>query len=178
MSRQSEILEAASRVIVNLGLNKLTLEMVAKEAGISKGGLLYHFPNKEELLTALNVYALEEFKKKIDLEMVNIKEENGRFLRAYALATLNELRDSNHILLNSSLLASLANNIEALTLWKKQYEQWELDFKREKVKREEVLTIRFVCDGLWFSSMFQLDVIEKEEAVHLIKYLLGKLEEV
>ena len=37
------------------GVAKLTLEAVAKEAGVSKGGLLYHFSNKEALIEGMIV---------------------------------------------------------------------------------------------------------------------------
>lgn len=49
-SKRSSILLAASIVVKNNGVEKLTLEAVAKEAGVSKGGLLHHFPNKEALI--------------------------------------------------------------------------------------------------------------------------------
>lgn len=41
------------RVIAAQGTLRLTLEAVAAEAGISKGGLLYHFPSKDSLLLGL-----------------------------------------------------------------------------------------------------------------------------
>lgn len=47
------ILAAARQVIVHQGVPKLTLEAVAAQAGISKGGLLYHFPTKEAMLQGL-----------------------------------------------------------------------------------------------------------------------------
>ena len=45
---RKSILEAASRVTAREGALNLTLEAVAKEAGVSKGGLLYHFPAADE----------------------------------------------------------------------------------------------------------------------------------
>lgn len=45
---------AAARLVISLhGVPKLTLEAVAAQAGISKGGLLYHFPTKEAMLQGL-----------------------------------------------------------------------------------------------------------------------------
>ena len=43
---RQKILAAASQIVQCKGVAKLTLEAVAKEAGVSKGGLLYHFSNK------------------------------------------------------------------------------------------------------------------------------------
>ena len=48
-SKQS-ICEAAVRVAARDGFAAMSLDSVAKEAGVSKGGLIYHFRNKEELV--------------------------------------------------------------------------------------------------------------------------------
>lgn len=50
---RDRILEAAERVVTEVGPARLTLDLVAQAAGVSKGGLLYHFPSKESLLIAL-----------------------------------------------------------------------------------------------------------------------------
>lgn len=47
------ILDAAESVLLASGALHLTLDAVADEAGISKGGLTYTFGTKEELLSAL-----------------------------------------------------------------------------------------------------------------------------
>ena len=48
------------------GAQALTLDAVAAEAGVSKGGLLYHFETKRELLDAMLEGWLEEFGAEID----------------------------------------------------------------------------------------------------------------
>jgi AcrR family transcriptional regulator len=53
MQTKERILEAATNVVARDGSNKLTLEAVAAEAGVSKGGLLYHFPSKRALLEGM-----------------------------------------------------------------------------------------------------------------------------
>jgi len=55
------ILHTATQIVLNNGFNSLTLDAVAKHAGISKGGLLYHFPNKESLIKELAQFIFEEF---------------------------------------------------------------------------------------------------------------------
>ncbi|MBB5791397.1 TetR family transcriptional regulator [Jiangella mangrovi] len=52
-SSRDRILDALQRILVDTGLHAVTLEAVADEAGVSKGGLLYHFPSKEALITGL-----------------------------------------------------------------------------------------------------------------------------
>ena len=47
------LLDAAKRVMQRVGAGHLTLDAVAKEAGVSKGGLLYHYPSKGDLLRGM-----------------------------------------------------------------------------------------------------------------------------
>ena len=49
----TRILDAAENLIIARGVAALTLEAAAREARVSKGGLLYHFASKEALLEAL-----------------------------------------------------------------------------------------------------------------------------
>lgn len=50
---RTRILEAAERIVREMGATHLTLDLVADLAAVSKGGLLYHFTSKESLLNAL-----------------------------------------------------------------------------------------------------------------------------
>jgi AcrR family transcriptional regulator len=50
---RTRVLDAAEAIIQARGVAGLTLEAAARDAGVSKGGLLYHFASKEALLAAL-----------------------------------------------------------------------------------------------------------------------------
>src|SRR2546427_10493234 len=50
-----KLLDAAEAVVVRQGISNLTLDAVAAEAGMSKGGLLDYFPTKDRLVEALLV---------------------------------------------------------------------------------------------------------------------------
>jgi len=47
------ILDAAETVVARDGTRAMTIDAVAAEASISKGGVLYHYPNKIALLEAM-----------------------------------------------------------------------------------------------------------------------------
>jgi AcrR family transcriptional regulator len=49
---QNTLLDVAEAVVVRQGIANLTLDAVAAEAGMSKGGLLHHFPTKDRLVEA------------------------------------------------------------------------------------------------------------------------------
>ena len=47
----AQIVAAATRVIARQGYARTSLNDIAKEAGMSKGAVHYHFPTKEELVS-------------------------------------------------------------------------------------------------------------------------------
>jgi AcrR family transcriptional regulator len=49
-SSRTEILTAAMRVVDAAGGADITYESVAREAGLTKAGLMYHFPSKDALM--------------------------------------------------------------------------------------------------------------------------------
>jgi len=52
-SSRTEIVDAALRVVDVEGDVDITYDSVAREAGLSKAGLMYHFPTKEALMVAV-----------------------------------------------------------------------------------------------------------------------------
>ncbi len=103
MSKKLNLLEAASRVILSDGVAQLTLEAVALEANVSKGGLQYHYPTKDELIIAMNIHVIEQFRELIEKEIAN----GHSYHEAYLLATLNSLKDADYLNVNTSLLDAI-----------------------------------------------------------------------
>jgi len=73
-----QILTATVAVIEKVGVHKLTIDMVAAEAGISKGGILHHFPAKTVLVVAAIRRDIEKLVEEI--------EETARSTRTFAEA--------------------------------------------------------------------------------------------
>jgi len=63
---RERILIAAEDVARNAGPGGLSLDAVAQQAGVSKGGLLYNFPTKAKLLQGLVEKHLEQMEGAID----------------------------------------------------------------------------------------------------------------
>ncbi|MBX9930308.1 MAG: TetR/AcrR family transcriptional regulator [Methylobacterium sp.] len=59
------ILDAAERLIRRSGTRTLTIDAVAAEASLSKGGVLHHFSSKDALITALAERKLQSIKDDI-----------------------------------------------------------------------------------------------------------------
>lgn len=57
--RRQQIMVAAKRVFSEKGLNKATMEDIAKEAELSPGTLYLYFKNKDELFSSLSIRILQ-----------------------------------------------------------------------------------------------------------------------
>ena len=82
-SRKDRILDAAERLIDRGGPGSLTLEAVAAEAKMTKGGLFYHFETKEQLLHETLARLMTRLETEHAERAAADSERAGRFTRAY-----------------------------------------------------------------------------------------------
>ncbi len=59
------ILQAAREIVRKEGIDRLSMDRVAQQAGLSKGAVMYHFPSKRSLQAAL----LEDYAEHMDEEL-------------------------------------------------------------------------------------------------------------
>src|SRR5690606_30036165 len=112
---KGKIVEAAARVVLANGIASFTLDAVAKEAGVSKGGLLYHFPTKEHLLLAM-VESLVKITEERIAEVQAEDQQPGSWLRGFIEACL--IREDPEVgsvgRLSVAFLTAAANDIALL----------------------------------------------------------------
>ncbi|MGI6246416.1 MAG: TetR/AcrR family transcriptional regulator [Pseudochelatococcus sp.] len=63
---RDQVLDAAQAVVLRDGAGRLTLEAVARQAGISKASVLYDFKSKQQLVGALIARDIDNHCRKID----------------------------------------------------------------------------------------------------------------
>ena len=52
-ARRAQIVDCAIDTIAEVGFAKASVDQIAKRAGVSKGVITYHFPNKDEIVAAV-----------------------------------------------------------------------------------------------------------------------------
>lgn len=77
------LVECAERIAVEQGLAAVTVQAVARAAGVTKGGLFHHFPSKQALVEALFADLLARLDAEIEAGMEADPVARGRFTRAY-----------------------------------------------------------------------------------------------
>ncbi len=172
-SRQTrqQIFEACSRILRDEGLTNLTLEAVADEAGISKGGLLYHFPNKKTLIDALFEYYNDIFETRLK-ELAEVEgDDAGAWLRAYAKASIEQIADPDNASLYAGLFAAEERYDSAHQLMRQKYVNWQQQVENCGLDPVLATLVRLTVDGLWFAEMHRYappDVESRERIIELI----------
>jgi len=166
-----KIFKACSDILTREGLINLTLQSVADEAGISKGGLLYHFETKQALIEALFEYHNNIFETRLE-ELVEAEgEKPGAFLRAYAKASAEQMADPENASFFASLFAAEEQYSGAHDLMREKYVNWQKQIDACGIDQDWAMLLRFATDGLWFIEMHRYappNLEQREKIVQMI----------
>lgn len=165
-SKRMELLQAAARVVERQGSAQLTLEAVAAEAGVSKGGLLYHFPTKQALIEDMVERLVDEFSA--DIEQ---RRAGGSFLEAYVEATFDYQPELS---VGSVLAAALSHSPPLLEPLQRGFESWRRQALQDGVPQPRADVVRLAVDGLWFTELFGLAPLGKKERERLKQELMTR----
>jgi len=153
------ILDASERVVLRDGVGHLTLEAAASEAGLSKGGVLYHFPTRDALVAAMVTRIIEQFDDDIDsyLPEAGTPEADlpGAYARAYVRATLEPVTPGEERL-GAALLAAAAAEPELVVPLQVAAAGWQDRLLDDGLDPALATLIRMACDGLWLCGLFGL----------------------
>ncbi|WP_150274007.1 TetR/AcrR family transcriptional regulator [Paenibacillus tepidiphilus] len=168
-SKREHLLEAAAAIVRTQGAEKLTLEAVAREAGVSKGGLLHHFPNKAALINGMFGKLCHEFSAEVETR-ANNDQAAGNWSRAYLEATREDLEGEKWI--GTAISAALFTDPELLKGMQEDYTFWQRQIEQDGNDPVLSTIIRLAADGLWFAEMFGLGKLEKPHRDRVLHRLL------
>jgi AcrR family transcriptional regulator len=172
-SNRNRILDAAEARLLEHGPRGLVLDAVATDAGVSKGGLLYHFPSKEALAQALVERLVEGF----DGEQARLIDGDdgatGRRTRAYLRSTVTpdgEPADASAALM-AGILAGMGGNRERLGPLYEAFARWQDRLEDDGVDPVRATLVRLAADGLWLSALLGLPPLDKKLARDVLAHL-------
>jgi AcrR family transcriptional regulator len=148
-SKRTAILDAANRVLLKKGADEFTLDAVAREAAVSKGGLLYHFPSKNRLIQAMIERNIERVETTLREEL---EKSGGDYLCAYIRASFKTTTEPEQI--SRALFAAISNDITLLEPLKAHFFKMQNEIAEAAPSPEIGTLIRLSLDGLWFSELF------------------------
>lgn len=158
MQTRGDVLVAAAEIIARQGPTAFTLDAVARAAGITKGGVLHHFPSKEALIEGLVESVMDEFMNRLTRELdAEPAGTKGRWLRAY-LRTVLAADYSNKNLI-PALAAALAADQGILNRIRESYAQSQEAAETDGINPVQATIMRLAIDGIVFSRALKIDVL-------------------
>lgn len=147
-----EILRSAVELSARYGIASVTLQATADMAGVTKGGLLHHFPSKEALIAGVYDDMIKRLDEEIDSYISQDPVSSGIFTRAYVRSVFSESGVKESKYWSALLVSTLADPVLS-----KRWSKW-LESRLERHKRTDggmdYEIVRLAADGAWFNMIF------------------------
>ncbi|WP_298211678.1 TetR/AcrR family transcriptional regulator [Acidovorax sp.] len=173
---RSQLLAVVRDLLVHEGPHAVTLDAVARQANVTKGGLQHHFRSKQALLDTLSEQLLEEFSLSYENALRLEADTPGRHARAYIRTCFDDHAgcDQADTLRAIGLLALTSPTCR---------ERWHAIMKEALAADGQdthtanlLLACRLAGDGFWFAQMldvYELDAQRKASLLELLLKLCG-----
>lgn len=152
MTTRARILDSAAEVVRVEGAGHLTLDAVAEHAKLSKGGVLYHFPNKRALIEGMLRRMLDDIERGAALRGAELNGANVR-LRALTIASA-ERREEDAMSL--AILAAAAEDPTLLDPVRETTREWFESVRREARDEQLAVLVLLAFEGLRFLEILDL----------------------
>jgi AcrR family transcriptional regulator len=169
---RDRILEAAERVVAEVGAARLTLEVVAQAAGVSKGGLLYHFPSKESLLSALAQRYVDNMEHCIEAAKIGLGHGVvGRDLKACIVGILGS--DPRSKAMGAALLATAANDLTLLEVIRECIAKCTRELAQDSALHfPRAAVISLAIDGLMMRESLRISAFTDQQREQIVNELI------
>mgnify|MGYP002620119855 CR=1 FL=1 len=177
-SGRNAILEAAEKVVVRDGAAHLTLDSVAESAGLSKGGVLYHFPNKSALLAAMLERLLAGYEERRCQYLEEMHAHPDSDFQAELAAGLEERPETESREVGAAILAVLANE-PALIAQGREFHARQFDrCCGEGLQDIQKALLLLAMSGFHLLELMQLSPFGDEERARIRAHILAEGERI
>jgi AcrR family transcriptional regulator len=168
---KSAILDAAVDILRDPHGPALTLESAARGAGLTKPGLMYHYPTKQALVHAVIEHAMRGWSARFAEQLgaplgdAPARERIAAYVRAIAAADFD--------LADLAVLFQVRYRAATSELWMAWIEPWlEVPDDVPAPERARLTAARLAADGLWYATASGWPVRERAATAAVILGLL------
>ncbi len=163
---RAKLLQAATEIVAERGGGRLTLDAVAERAGISKGGLLYNFPSKDALLSAMIADMVAYYEQLRDSHYAALLPQPHRFAHAM-LATLNDFNTHDRKVAQG-LLATISEHPDLLQPVREKIAETFARLQRESEDPGRAVLAWLAMEGLCNLDLLTLSPLSETQRLWAI----------
>lgn len=173
-NKREQIIDAAVDLIEHRGVDAVTFESLVQASGLSKSGIIYHFPSRHALLLGIHVHLAEKWEAQLVSAAGGPADEVDRpgRLRAVVLTL-------GHTAPRADLLMALNSHThpDFTTPWDRVTQAWLPD--PEHVMDSELATaaylVKLMADGLWLHDHVNSAALPAHVRAALIDTVLDRI---
>lgn len=163
------MLDAAQAVVLREGAARLTLDAVARRAGVSKGGVMYNFPSKQALLKAMLERLVAHNNDAHARITERLPDKRGRSLKAYVMNSVRALDADDRV--SAALLAAVANDPALLKPASRYFSERFGKLSRD-LPFERAALVHLATEGLWMLELLKLSPFTPAQRARVVRHLL------
>lgn len=171
---RQRLIEAALEIIRTHGILGWTLDSVAKQAGVSKGGLLHHFPSKDTFIENILLHLFEQFTEQAYRHYQADPREPGRWLRAYVRTQFEVDKPSMELVL---MLLPLINPSDFMELVGYDLQSWEARLASDGIRPSRARVVRMAADAYIHDQVLNVAPRSETDRQALLDELLLLIDE-
>jgi AcrR family transcriptional regulator len=168
------MLDAAQALVLAEGAAQLTLDAVARRAGVSKGGLLYNFPSKEALVKAMLERLVTHNQNATAAITERLPDKPGRALKAYVMNSVRAIDDDDRV--SAALLAAVASDPALLKPATNYFSQRFAKLSRD-MPFEHAALVYLATEGLWMLELLKMLPFNERQRARIVRHLLKLADE-
>lgn len=160
-TRQS-IIEAANALVASEGIGALTMDNVARKAGLSKGACTYHFKSKRELQTALLENYVHHLNEQLNKHEEMFEGEASDTLLSGYIQWFRSFDLDNHgwAAVGTSLLSEYCKDEELMRPVKDWYQKLFQRIEQAPKEKQTALLIGIMAlEGFFYTHKFGVDLV-------------------
>nr|WP_120491274.1 TetR/AcrR family transcriptional regulator [Corynebacterium lactis] len=177
-SKRTLILDSIVEIIEESGMSDVTYENVATRSGMSKSGLIYHFPSRDDMIRSVHEYMAQRWEQEL------IDAAGGP---AEEVSQANRLRANLEVSINTATRAELLMAIDSSSdpelreIWAKHLRRWNppADDIATDPDACAAFLVQMISDGIWandYINGFSLSPQQRKALVEAAQRLIPESE--
>jgi AcrR family transcriptional regulator len=160
------ILDAAERVAQRDGVGRVTLDAVAKEAGLSKSGLIHHYPSKDALIGAMVLRKIDAWGNACDAAIDRCAGQHAGATRGLIEACFEcpegeggagGAKDEEDARRRACVvMAALVHDAKHIDPVRKVHRRIDARISRDDLPAGLADVVHLALNGMWFDWVFNL----------------------
>lgn len=168
------MLDAAEEVVLRDGIGRLTLDAVAKQANLSKGGLMHHFPTKDALIDAMVRRKVDAWRTECEDAIERQPPGPGRVLRAMVGLCLDDTDTCGDTECRRCfvLVAALVHDPKHVQPLRAVHRHLAALVEADGLPPGLGEAVHLALSGLWYERMFDLTTFTPESLSQIRRSLV------